>query len=258
MDTKIIIGVYTVLIIGTLGKNVRIMGGQSLSVRECPYLVSIRNLVPSIHVCAGAIITNKHILTAGHCFYRRKKYEKLIINTGSSDLPNVSKTQFTIKVVNVHPEFYGKIDSPGDFLNDIAVITINECIEFDEFQNKIDLPTNDILFDTTVMLTGWDLTNNERKKYSDRVLQAPVKVMKISDCLKYFPFPIRNDCICTYANGISALKGDSGGPVTENNKIIGIISFSNSDVKNIPDVHINVYKHMQFIRSTIDTNLQCQ
>lgn len=49
----------------------KIVGGSKIDIREVPYQVSIRLRLPysgnPFHICGGAIISSRSILTAAHC-----------------------------------------------------------------------------------------------------------------------------------------------------------------------------------------------
>ena len=46
-------------------KTYRIVGGHVVDIEMHPYQVSVREL--NEHICGGSIITNRWVLTAGHC-----------------------------------------------------------------------------------------------------------------------------------------------------------------------------------------------
>lgn len=57
----------------------RIIGGQTVRIEDFPYQVSLEQ--HGEQFCGGVIISNKHILTAGHCFSNIKESRWLdIIN----------------------------------------------------------------------------------------------------------------------------------------------------------------------------------
>jgi secreted trypsin-like serine protease len=52
-------------------------------------------------------------------------------------------------------------------------------------------------------------------------------------------------------NVFNIFQGDSGGPVTRNGKLVGIMSFG-MPCAEVPDIHTNVFTHLSFIKSVID------
>lgn len=92
----------------------RIIGGHTASVGQFPYQVSLQTIFHRRHFCAASIISNRFLLTAGHC-------------TGGREA-----CDFIAVVGTVHREFDG-------FIHEIQKIIRHEEFNLTLFNNDIAL-----------------------------------------------------------------------------------------------------------------------
>ena len=141
------------------------------------------------------------------------------------------------------------------------------------------MPKCDVELDTEAMILGWGSTTfvaiNQVAHASEVLRMLKVTVVNEQLCRDaYSHFDIDEHTICIrglYQNetitkvnnlkwyliifkyifiiSLSFIQGDSGGPVVQNNMIIGIASYGNVDdkVAEKPSVFIKVYKHLDYI-----------
>ena len=62
----------------------RVVGGRLGRIENYPYQASIRRTPNSVH-CGGAIISNRHILTAAHCLEKSVIVAGTAVYTGTND-----------------------------------------------------------------------------------------------------------------------------------------------------------------------------
>ncbi|XP_047513973.1 mite allergen Der f 3-like [Pieris napi] len=100
-------------------------------------------------VCAGAILSEKWIVTAGHCVKLLKPKDIKVV-VGTTDY---TKPGQTLKVASIeeHPKF-ADITS---FNYDIALLKLASDIKLDDKTRKIDLTGSDIKSKEQLQITGW-------------------------------------------------------------------------------------------------------
>ncbi|VVC88505.1 unnamed protein product [Leptidea sinapis] len=95
-------------------------------------------LGPKLH-CGGAIITDFHILTAGHCIAFSVNYRDLSVNVGMHDRLSSSHTVMRLSNGIKHPNFTS--NAVRD-INDIAVLTLEKRLKFSPKVRPLCLPNS--------------------------------------------------------------------------------------------------------------------
>ncbi|XP_011505737.1 PREDICTED: chymotrypsin-2-like [Ceratosolen solmsi marchali] len=231
-------------------KIVKVVGGENAVIRDFPYIASLRQHNERHHFCGGVIISNRHIITAAHCVYDIENDGfKVYVGTSNSSLFSIPF--YNVKNVKMHPEFIGKENTEWKLYNDIAIITVDPCIKFNEFQNKIKLPTSNIGPDNVGVIIGWGKISYPIGIPYEILQKATTKTVSNAECAVSYPNSIRNEQICVYeAPGIGTCHGDSGGPFVINGTLIGISSYSKPCALGHPDVYTRIYSYLDFIAST--------
>ncbi|XP_011501332.1 PREDICTED: chymotrypsin-1-like [Ceratosolen solmsi marchali] len=255
--------------VGVLCKKSRILGGKDADIKEMPYQVAIKYVHQNILKCGGSIVTDKHILTAAHCV-ATQLYSEMIIIAGTTNLNDILRWTYMIDHADIHPSYTGEMSNNTVSAYDIAVITIQGTIVFNEYQNKIDLPTIPYHIGDEAIISGWGWTTYPATNTPALLQTATVIIVSNEECADNFEFPICDYHMCTLQlNGIGVctvsfficlkpltimniFSGDSGGPVVSNGKLIGVISFGVPCATGVPDVHTSIDFNINFIRSVIN------
>ncbi|XP_068246423.1 chymotrypsin B-like [Palaemon carinicauda] len=249
----------------TCGKrNVeRIVGGTEALPHEYPWQVGF--LFPNyLPFCGGSIISNRHILTAAHCFYNKHDYSKIRAVVGMHDFRKISYTAKYLKIdkIILHEQYNNQTAA-----NDIAIIKVADSIPFDVDNtiSPICLPSNSLYSYDNVKATvcGWGMTIGDMDYSSSPVLlKVGMTTVTVEECKKKFTYPelISDKMICTVSNnqapGISC-RGDSGGPLMYQQKTfteqIGIVSFGIKGCSpSYPDVYVRLTSYLDWIRTHMD------
>ncbi|XP_011497371.1 PREDICTED: chymotrypsin-2-like [Ceratosolen solmsi marchali] len=134
--------------------------------------------------------------------------------------------------------------------HDIALIKTNEHIEFNQFQNKINLPTRDLFQGNIGRVAGWGVTSYPHGEVSLFLRQAAVNIYDHESCLRLIPMHMLDSQLCIFnVKGVGTCSGDSGGPLVSNDELFGIVSYSFQCATGVPDILTKVYSYLDFIRA---------
>ncbi|KAJ1912469.1 Ovochymase-2 [Mycoemilia scoparia] len=246
-----------------------IVGGSEAKQFEFPFAVHV-DIYPdpeTHHICGGALISQQHVLTAGHCVYHivnmaergddkqkqeQQQAEKIdskstqisvnsVIKVGYGDTMVQSFQKLTSDSFTLHPLY-----NPATLENDIAVLHLPEPVQVNLKVAPIPVYTGSIQAGSEMTIIGWGTTSNDDgARTSQSLYDATIKVPDNGQCQKHFGFgPIQNwnappddRLICTgpLEEGKDACYGDSGGPLVmkmnQNGKeeyvLTGLTSFGN-------------------------------
>lgn len=218
-----------------------------------PWQVSVRVLVDDrthTHHCGGAIISDRHVLTAGHCIRKYVGESWLAVQI---DEISGATTLFHVRAKKQHPLFRNKNNLLAQ-QHDIALLWLVETIEFSDLVRPVCLPAaGKVVTASTIgkcMVAGWgDCTTGFHS--------APVSLIDDQRCgdVSMHGANITKGMICT--NYLPNLcNGFSGGPlVCEENgvhSVYGVFSWI-SDGK--PAVFTKVTDYLMWIGTEIQ-NMQ--
>ncbi|XP_072354055.1 granzyme K-like [Scyliorhinus torazame] len=193
-----------------------IIGGDIVRPHSRPYMVSIQ--VNKQHICGGALITPRWVLTAAHCkeYWKNRKIEVIL---GAHSLSERQKEKQ--QVVGVKECF------PYQQLNlkrkegDIMLIQLARDAVLNKNVSTLELPksTEDVKAGTKCSVAGWGWTNLKAPKLSDTLREANIIIIDRRKCnsRKYYhydPF-ITKDMLCAGDKKArrDSCNGDSGGPL---------------------------------------------
>lgn len=129
----------------------RMAGGLDAPDIYAPFQCSIQS--ENEHFCGCSIISSEWILTAAHCSIMSNDTGNFRILVGTNVLSKGEKYYAIEKWIN-----HEKWNQPK-LANDIALIRLNETIEFNDRVQPIKLSSEEIPDGTTLELTGWGSTN---------------------------------------------------------------------------------------------------
>ncbi|ALC46480.1 CG4053 [Drosophila busckii] len=225
----------------------RIVGGQEAAEGAAPYQVSIQTSWQT-HFCGGAIIADRWILTAGHCANDFPVEElRIIVGTNERLQPG--------QVLHVKQALIHKLyDIPQEYANDIGLLQLNDSIIFNERTRAIELGSEQPPDGAIVTLTGWGAPGLNLP-VMERLQTLNLNVLAHEKCLAAWADDddeVDIGHLCTFTKrGEGACNGDSGGPVTWQGKIVGVVNWGAACAVGKPDMHANTVYYQDWIRRTM-------
>ncbi|XP_063359026.1 chymotrypsin-1-like [Cydia amplana] len=229
-----------------LKAEILIAGGKPADLESYPWNVQFLN---SGGMCAASILTQKTVLTAGHCFDFNKNIGDMSILAASRYIFDHHRQQHNVWDFRIHPDY----NTSAIFSDDIAIIFIEDMFLFDRHVKPAKLVNTDRWMretGTTFTATGWGQTSEDGELSLRGLMEAKLRFIPRKECLKEYEGVIfSHDMFCLYGNGTSdTCKGDSGGGILWNNMIVGIVSHGKGCLK-YPGVYSNVYYYTGWIKN---------
>lgn len=184
------------------GNHHRIAGGREAYDGEFPSYFPL-NLGPNF--CGATIISDRHILTAAHCFdlFNRKN---LLIRSG-----NFQNAQFEKACVDPN---YDRASTT----HDVAILKLRNRIQFSTNQQPACLPSGPVFYGESYIAIGMGAIDEKQQPSSK------LKVLKMRNCSLKFPSKL---CMVPNERGMIC-GGDSGSGIyaIRNNRhtVIGVES----------------------------------
>ncbi|KAK5639288.1 hypothetical protein RI129_011780 [Pyrocoelia pectoralis] len=250
----------------------RIVNGVPAYLGEYPWIVVLgyrnsKNPEQPKWLCGGTMITDKHILTAGHCVHNRP--DLYLARLGELDLysddDGAKPTSVALLKAIVHEQY-----NPTSYTNDIAILTISEphnnptvkpiCLPLDE-----SLRSNDFV-NYTPLVAGWGALYFNGPS-SSTLQTTTLPVVTNERCSRAFinfrttTIDQRVLCAGYLQGGKDACQGDSGGPLMysklENKSFtyyqIGVVSYGfRCAEQGFPGVYTRVTAFVDWIQNHLD------
>ncbi|XP_028137420.1 trypsin-1 [Diabrotica virgifera virgifera] len=227
---------------------------------QYPFIVSIQTkaLGEELHVCTGAIINERWVVTSAQCLYN---YPETIV-AGLIYIDD--ETDSNKQIVNIEKTIkYPKFDSDGNGHNDIALIKVTEAFQFNDVVQPVKLPETGAQGSGNADIVGYSY--NLFHNYHHLVYRPALPIIGIDRCnelIKIFEDSMyhqlyadkdSNICVLDYAYGNNC-NGDLGEPLYQNGTLLGLASFWVMPCfeHGAPDVFTNVAYFVEWINQVSD------
>ncbi|XP_058797609.1 anionic trypsin-like isoform X1 [Phymastichus coffea] len=241
--------------------------------REFPFIASIRRKFPEEqlnreHICTGALITQKHIITAAHCFRFIQIHEiDVIVAEENWTTPNFIYEIDSWVTYNAWARATGKTI---EFLsNDVMIIKLSSPVNREVITPiNITMWNEQQLHRTNAFMFGWNISSVN----SGNIMLVKGQVTILTNCeyehrlrlMTNEHHEITKNYLASSADPyILSSCGDSGAPlVDKDNVLLGItlgicpsVGWGNFSLEfyrqYIINLHLNVYYYREFIENAI-------
>ncbi|ETN60426.1 trypsin theta [Anopheles darlingi] len=217
----------------TVGSG-RIVGGSEVNIANFPYILSLRQ--NGAHICGASVISDNYALSAAHCTFPPPAPAAISLRGGSSDRTTGGVLFQAAEIIN-HPEYS---NSNLDF--DVCLIRITTSFVGANIARIALAPEGtDYPAGTRTVVSGWGLTS-AISPLPINLMAAEVPLISQESCRSTWgAASVTDNMICASEPGRDACNGDSGGPLTNNGRQIGIVSWGSPlCLGNLPGVYARV------------------
>ncbi|TRY68083.1 hypothetical protein DNTS_034802, partial [Danionella cerebrum] len=234
-------------------RSSRIVGGNVSRLGQIPWQVSLH--YQNQHLCGGAVISERWILTAAHCVYGFDQPVLWSVYAGVVNQPLSGSGSLSVEKIIYHANY-----RPKSLSYDIALMKLSLPLSFNDKVLPICLPSYDEIFKDGQMclVSGWGATVNDGEaSVSLHVAQAPL--LSRRDCHRA-DLTSWNICAGFLKGGAGTCQGDSGGPLACQNSgwtLTGTASWDEScGQKNKPGVYTSITKGLTWIQQQMEVKLK--
>ncbi|XP_017888643.1 chymotrypsin-2-like, partial [Ceratina calcarata] len=227
----------------------RIVNGEAAKPGEIPYQVSLQMKSSSFHFCGGSVLNENYVITAAHCV-EGQTAPKIKVVAGTIDLSK-SGSEHNVQKIIIH-EKYNPDDS---WKNDIALLKVEKPFVKSPQISFVTLPSvSDVVHaNDLATVSGWGRLwqGGPTTIYLQRVniLIADQQYCKLIYSKQHYN--VYDSQVCAYDPTVQkgSCHGDSGGPLTVNGKLTGLVSWAmGCALTDYPTVYTRVASHLDWIK----------
>ncbi|XP_053622053.1 trypsin-like isoform X1 [Plodia interpunctella] len=246
----------------------KIVGGTETPYGAFPWQVEIQMLDPDKltfeHHCGGAVIAERLVLSAAHCFDKQPlqlEHIRLVVGEHRLKMQDKHENRFLAEKVVPHPDFR----KSGPHSNDIALIVVSRSghgVQFNSHVRPICLPDATDSAGRWCAVSGWGFQAEGTESFAPVLRAASVPVLDLATCRKSQVLggrqqPILDSMICAgvLSGGVDACRGDSGGPLAcpagARWQLAGLVSWGAGCARRQrPGVYTRVASYVRWVLDT--------
>ncbi|XP_075549150.1 trypsin-1-like [Dermacentor variabilis] len=241
--------------------STRIVGGRDAALAEFPFQAALirRKEGRNVFFGGGSLITDKFVLTCGHCLARESMQNVTVwLGLHRMSFPSLFQWRSRPCAFFIHPQF-----DEATLVNDIALLRLKDHVplwRLGGYVNTICLPPRGFRPEGFALVSGWGYTS-ENGPTSDVLQVVELPLVNLTLCKQLIRFLVEDTNICAgfLEGGKDACTGDSGGPLFQIiNDVavqIGVVSWGRScAVPNSPGVYTDIQPYLPWIERVLRYN----
>ncbi|KAM6236138.1 transmembrane protease serine 9 isoform 2-T2 [Porphyrio hochstetteri] len=190
----------------------RIVGGSEASRGEFPWQVSLRE--NNEHFCGAAILTEKWLVSAAHCFTEFQDPAMWAAYTGTTSIRGSDTNAVKMGIAQIIPHPSYNADT-ADY--DVAVLELKRPVTFTKYIQPVCLPDAGHHFPASkkCLISGWGYLKEDFLVKPEFLQKATVELLDQTLCSSLYSHALTDRMMCAgYLEGkIDSCQGDSGGPL---------------------------------------------
>ncbi|XP_023342063.1 venom protease [Eurytemora carolleeae] len=250
-------------------RGMRVVGGKPAVQGQFPWVVSLRrrkNVKSSdySHICAGTLITNRHVVTAAHCVHDTSVHIwQVVAGELRPDKRDLGEQIRKVERILNHPDY----KTPSPLSHDIALISLTEGVNWSSEVSPICLPLESFSLDEKdATLVGWGHEhigmNSVPTVFSEILMYTSIPLLSNNVCQTWFDeknyeiIQIQDGHLCAGVKegGHDGCKGDSGGPLSigleSSGTLVGVVSVGvGCGLPKLPGVYTRVSSYTHWIQN---------
>ncbi|XP_065296042.1 transmembrane protease serine 9-like [Dermacentor albipictus] len=186
----------------------RVVGGHEAVPGSWPWHAGLHSspFFESAYFCGGALISDRHVLTAAHCLEYRAAYN-VFAHVGSHSRSSRDLTEQYVRAEHLCMHV--------DPTMDIGIVKLSSSVNFTDTVRPACLPEpgSELADRTTLYVTGWGQTDEfDPHSRPEGLKQVMTKSVANDRCVKEF-HEVPNYLLCGSFEDGTPCQGDSGGPL---------------------------------------------
>ncbi|XP_055948370.1 phenoloxidase-activating factor 2-like isoform X2 [Argiope bruennichi] len=231
---------------------------------EFPWQAAILKVDAGVVIfkCGGALIDDRHIITSAQCVYKfLDNKNSMIVRLGEWNIEEEDEymphEDYGVQDIFIHNRY-----NPSNLRNDIAVVRLNDTVQFKSYIDTICLPEEDDDFTGQLcVVTGWGADKIKKGTYSSVLKKVVLPVIDKRECQDLLRgtrlgprFQLHHKFMCAGGEADQDVcKGDAGGPLicykSDNSyAVAGLVSWGiECGIEKVPGVYTEVKNFIDFI-----------